>query len=112
MEVKSSLMPYNSGLLFQQCTDALTISKELSKTLMFLIIIFAVKKSNKLFYVKKCNELLVIENLILGETVPQQLLVTAIKNETKNLLVTIKVTSYVTVYPRNCNFAHHCPLVR
>jgi hypothetical protein len=93
-------------------TDVLTISKEMSKTLMLHIIMFAVEKSNKLFYVKECNELPVIRYLILGVTVPQQLLITAVKNESKKLLVTTKVTSYVTMYPRNCNFAHHCPLVR
>jgi hypothetical protein len=39
---------------------------------------------------KECNELLKIRHLILGIKVPLQLLVTAIYNVTKTLIVTTK----------------------
>jgi hypothetical protein len=42
------------------------------------------------FFREECNILLVIRYLILGVTVPLQLLVTAILNVTKMLLVTTK----------------------
>jgi hypothetical protein len=49
------------------------------------------KGTKQLLFSKECNELLgVIRYLILNVTVPLQLLVTAIKNVTKTLLVTTK----------------------
>ncbi len=47
------------------------------------------RKSNEVTFLKKeCHELLLIRYLILSVTVPQYLLVTAIENVTKTLLVT------------------------
>jgi hypothetical protein len=58
---------------------------------MLQSIIFCSLKSNEVtFFRKECNELLVIRYFILGVTVPLQLLVTAILNVTKTLLVTQK----------------------
>ncbi len=53
---------------------------------------FAVnKKSNEVTsFEEKCNELLAIRSHILNVTVPLQLIVTAIENVTKTLLVTTK----------------------
>jgi hypothetical protein len=46
---------------------------------------------------EECNELFEIRYLILGVIVQLQLLVIAIKNVTQALLVTKKITSYVTL---------------
>ncbi len=56
---------------------------------------FRFSKSNEVTFFKECTELLVIRPLILGITVPSQLLVTAILNRKKTLLVNTKSTSNV-----------------
>ncbi len=59
-------------------SDVVQFLQKCSK-LMLHSIIFAVKKSNNVTFLgKECNEFLVIRYLILGVTVPLQLLVTAI----------------------------------
>jgi hypothetical protein len=69
-----------------------------AKLMLHSIIFLRLGKSNDVtFFRKKFNELLVIRYLILGVTVPLQLLVTAVKTIKKTLLVTSKVTSYVTL---------------
>jgi hypothetical protein len=67
----------------------ITVSKEMYKTHVTWHYLFRLRKSNKVTYFRKeCNELLVICYLILGVTVPLQLLGTAVENVMKMLLVT------------------------
>jgi hypothetical protein len=55
---------------------------------MLHTILFVSKRDELTFFLKECNNLLVIRYLIFVVTVPLQLLVTAIENVMKKLLVT------------------------